>query len=78
MVTFSLQTGVDQAGGEGAADQVQEAGRREGGDQVGPQRKGDIEAANTNTRTKTKKKTGDQVGPPKKVTLKQHWCWNRL
>ena len=56
MLTFSLQTGVDQAGGEGAADQVQEAGRREGGDQVGPQRKGDIEAANTNTTTTTKKK----------------------
>lgn len=36
------QAGVDQAGGEGEEGEVQEAGRREGGDQVRPQREGDI------------------------------------
>ena len=39
---FCFQAGVNKAGGEGEADQVQEARRREGGDQVRPQRKGDI------------------------------------
>ena len=39
---FVFQAGVNKAGGEGEADQVQEARRREGGDQVRPQRKGDI------------------------------------
>ena len=42
-VDLSLhQAGVDKAGGEGEEGEVQEAGRREGGDQVGPQREGDI------------------------------------
>ena len=42
-VDLSLhQAGVDQAGGEGEEGEVQEAGRREGGDQIRPQREGDI------------------------------------
>ena len=40
--SLSLQAGVDKAGGEGEEGEVQEAGRREGGDQVRPQREGDI------------------------------------
>ena len=39
-ITFVLQAGVDQAGWEGEEDQVQEAGWREGGHQVGAPRKG--------------------------------------
>ena len=42
-LSFCVQARVDKAGREGEANQVQEAGRREGGDQVRPQRKGDIE-----------------------------------
>ena len=47
---FLHQAGVDQASGEGEEDQVQEARRRKGGDQVRPQREGDILIGNSNSR----------------------------